>query len=179
MMSTATVTMSGSEKQVSEAEMQISSIKMHRKNARSFVNWQQLRPPNEAKIIEKVLFVLVISVYTKTLYPSIPGGDSGELVAESCHLGVAHPPGYPLYLLIHHACFQCMRFLASLSSIANVHPAVVANFVSALCDTFTSIFLFRSILLWISWPRYDSKQLPLYAPIAASIAAVSVRQYMF
>lgn len=28
------------------------------------------------------------------------GGDSGELLAESCNLGVAHPPGYPLFVLI-------------------------------------------------------------------------------
>jgi hypothetical protein len=34
--------------------------------------------------------------------PSIPGGDSGELVAEACELGTAHPPGYPLYTLVVH-----------------------------------------------------------------------------
>lgn len=27
---------------------------------------------------------------------------SGELVAEGCNLGKAHPPGYPLYTLIMH-----------------------------------------------------------------------------
>ena len=47
-------------------------------------------------------FIVAITVYTKTLMPSIPGGDSGELVAESCELGTAHPPGYPLYTLVVH-----------------------------------------------------------------------------
>ena len=47
-------------------------------------------------------FIIAITVYTKTLMPSIPGGDSGELVAESCELGTAHPPGYPLYTLVVH-----------------------------------------------------------------------------
>ena len=47
-------------------------------------------------------FVLALAVYTKTLMPSIPGGDSGELVAEACELGTAHPPGYPLYTLVVH-----------------------------------------------------------------------------
>jgi hypothetical protein len=28
------------------------------------------------------------------------GGDSGELVAEGCILGTAHPPGYPLLTMI-------------------------------------------------------------------------------
>lgn len=30
----------------------------------------------------------------------LPGGDSGELLAEACVGGVAHPPGYPLLLLL-------------------------------------------------------------------------------
>ena len=47
-------------------------------------------------------FIISLAVYTKTLMPSIPGGDSGELVAESCELGTAHPPGYPLYTLVVH-----------------------------------------------------------------------------
>lgn len=28
------------------------------------------------------------------------GGDSGELLAESCQLGTAHPPGYPLFTIL-------------------------------------------------------------------------------
>lgn len=44
----------------------------------------------------------VLVVYSSTLYPSVAGGDSGELVAESCHLGVSHPPGYPLFNMLVH-----------------------------------------------------------------------------
>ncbi len=32
-------------------------------------------------------------VYAWTLYPTVAGGDSGELVAQGCSLGIAHPPG--------------------------------------------------------------------------------------
>ena len=39
---------------------------------------------------------LSFAVYFKTLYPHVPGGDSGELIAAAYQLGVAHPPGYPL-----------------------------------------------------------------------------------
>ena len=49
-----------------------------------------------------VTFGVVFAIYWKTLMPSIPGGDSGELVAESCELGTAHPPGYPLYTILVH-----------------------------------------------------------------------------
>ena len=34
-----------------------------------------------------VISGVVLGVYFRTLYKSIPGGDAGELVAESCTLG--------------------------------------------------------------------------------------------
>src|SRR5262245_44102481 len=42
-------------------------------------------------------------VYLVTLHRSVPAGDSGELMTAARILGVAHPPGYPLYTLIAHA----------------------------------------------------------------------------
>jgi len=41
-----------------------------------------------------------LGVYIPTLYPSVPGGDSGELIVAAHTLGVAHPPGYPLFTLL-------------------------------------------------------------------------------
>lgn len=52
-----------------------------------------------------MVFFLVYFVYNLSLYGSVPGGDSGELVAESCQLGTPHPPGYPLHTLLS-AIFQ-------------------------------------------------------------------------
>jgi hypothetical protein len=45
----------------------------------------------------------VLAVYAPTLYPSVPGGDSGELIVAAHALGVAHPPGYPLFTLLAKA----------------------------------------------------------------------------
>ncbi len=42
----------------------------------------------------------VFILYCLTLCPTVYVGDSGELTTASAVLGVAHPPGYPLYLLI-------------------------------------------------------------------------------
>ena len=41
-------------------------------------------------------------VYALTVEHSVPSGDSGELIAAASVLGVAHPPGYPLYMLLGH-----------------------------------------------------------------------------
>ncbi len=43
-----------------------------------------------------------LAVYAATLQRSLPAGDSGELIAVARTLGVAHPPGYPLYTLLGH-----------------------------------------------------------------------------
>lgn len=41
-------------------------------------------------------------VYGWTLWPSIAGGDNGELVGAACSLGIIHPPGYPLFTMLGH-----------------------------------------------------------------------------
>ncbi|XP_073466522.1 protein O-mannosyl-transferase TMEM260 [Aquarana catesbeiana] len=49
------------------------------------------------------VFMCVLGVYIKTIHPSVPGGDSGELITAAYELGVAHPPGYPLFTLLAKA----------------------------------------------------------------------------
>ena len=39
-------------------------------------------------------------VYGLTLSPSVGAGDSGELILAAHSLGIPHPPGYPLWLLL-------------------------------------------------------------------------------
>ena len=41
-----------------------------------------------------------LGVYFYTLGPTITGEDSGELVTAAYHLGIAHPPGYPIWCLL-------------------------------------------------------------------------------
>jgi hypothetical protein len=48
------------------------------------------------------IFITVYVVYYYTLFPSIPGGDAGEIAAEACQLGTAHPPGYPLFTMMNN-----------------------------------------------------------------------------
>ncbi|NXC01210.1 TM260 protein, partial [Orthonyx spaldingii] len=45
----------------------------------------------------------VAALYTATLPPALPGGDAGELITAAYELGVAHPPGYPLFTLLAKA----------------------------------------------------------------------------
>lgn len=42
--------------------------------------------------------LITAAIYAASPLHRFPGGDSGELMAEACVNGVAHPPGYPLLL---------------------------------------------------------------------------------
>jgi hypothetical protein len=63
-------------------------------------------------------------VYAVTVHPSLPTGDSGELISAASVLGVAHPPGYPLYTLLGHAAMW----------LPFGEPAVRMNLLSAVLD---------------------------------------------
>ena len=49
------------------------------------------------------VFAAYLLLGTFSLCPSVSFGDSGEFVASSAVLGIAHAPGYPLFSLFGHA----------------------------------------------------------------------------
>jgi hypothetical protein len=56
-----------------------------------------------ARFYPLVAFLIPLVVYGLTLAPSLPPQhDSGELTTAAAVLGIAHPPGYPLYTLVGH-----------------------------------------------------------------------------
>lgn len=68
------------------------------------------------------VFAVSLAVYLYTMAPTVTLVDSGELILASAGLGVAHPPGFPLYLILAH--------LASLIPLGNI--AVRVHAASAL-----------------------------------------------
>lgn len=80
-------------------------------------------------------FVIPTVVYIWFLTPNINTGDAGELVTSAYFLGIAHPPGYPLYLIILK-----LFFFLPLGNIA-----FRAALVSALFGALT-IFLISKIV---------------------------------
>ncbi|MGB1597536.1 MAG: protein O-mannosyl-transferase family, partial [Promethearchaeia archaeon] len=49
-----------------------------------------------------VLASVCVAVFAATQFPTVPGGDSGELIVAACSLGIPHPPGYPLHTMLGH-----------------------------------------------------------------------------
>nr|XP_035964887.1 transmembrane protein 260 isoform X8 [Halichoerus grypus] len=73
------------------------------------------------------VFAGVAAVFTLTLPPSVPGGDSGELITAAHELGVAHPPGYPLFTLVAKLAIMLFPF------------GSVAYRVNLLCGLFGAV----------------------------------------
>jgi len=49
-----------------------------------------------------VLFLVLLGLYLSTCVPALLFEDTGEFATGAAVLGVAHPPGYPLFLLLGH-----------------------------------------------------------------------------
>ena len=77
------------------------------------------------------VFLVALLLYCCTLAPTVTLTDSGELIVVAHGLGVAHPPGVPLWVMLAH--------LASLVPLGNV--AVRINFSSALFAALASAML--------------------------------------
>ncbi|HEV3149151.1 MAG TPA: DUF2723 domain-containing protein [Chthoniobacterales bacterium] len=78
-----------------------------------------------------MVFLAALFLYSWTLAPTVTLTDSGELIVVAHGLGVAHPPGVPLWAILAH--------LASLVPLGNV--AVRINFSSALFAALASAML--------------------------------------
>jgi hypothetical protein len=99
-----------------------------------------------------VLFVVILCVYIPTLYPSVPGGDSGELLAAVCQLGVAHPPGYPLWTMLSYVFVRVLDFVPMIREPdcetcafpIERNVAWRVNLSSAVYASFAAMFVFKA-----------------------------------
>ncbi len=80
-----------------------------------------------------LVFVVTQIVYLKTMTITVPFWDSGEFIATSKILGIPHPPGTPLYVLIG-------RVFAMLAPFAQVATRV--NWLSALASSLGAAFTY-------------------------------------
>ena len=95
------------------------------------------------------IFLISLAVYVLTLAPTVTFVDSGELILATKALGVAHPPGFPLYLILTH--------LASVVPVGSIAARV--NFASALYGALAASVIFLLVVetLVVSHRRTDKK----------------------
>jgi len=92
-------------------------VKSTRETSGKMISWSRAE-----LLCAGAVFLVALVVYGWTLAPTVTPTDSGELILAAYGLGVAHPPGVPLWIMLTH--------IASLIPIGNV--AVRINFSSAV-----------------------------------------------
>ncbi len=88
--------------------------------------------------IAAAAFVLTLAVYGLTSAQHVLGGDSGEFATLAATGGVAHPPGYPLYILL----LRALRWLPA------VEPAHRASLITALIGSANGALFYRACRAW-------------------------------
>lgn len=77
----------------------------------------------------------VAAMYVPCVQRTVPGGDSGELITTACELGVAHPPGYPLFTLLARLFILLLPSLSPAHSINLMSALLGAAACGSLCLT--------------------------------------------
>lgn len=108
-----------------------------------------------------VVFLTTQVVYLLTMNLSCPFWDSGEFITTSYILGIPHPPGTPLYVLIGRL-FTLLPF---------GQVATRVNFLSAFASALTALFSYLVIVyLARRWARREETRLDLWLAIGGGVA---------
>jgi hypothetical protein len=89
---------------------------------------------SQSSAIDLLLGLLFFALYCFTLIPSALPADNGEFQLVAWKLGIAHPPGYPLYTMVG---WLFSRFFAS--------PAFALNLLSAILASITLVIVSRTV----------------------------------
>ena len=85
-----------------------------------------------------IIFLIASFVYLSTIEQTVSFWDCGEYIATAYKLEVGHPPGAPLFQLFG-------RIFALFANQGTSEVAIAINMMSALCSSFTILFLFWTI----------------------------------
>ncbi len=84
-------------------------------------------------------FAVALFTYISTAAPGLLPADAGEFQWIAARMGVAHPPGYPLYVLVGHLFIRLLPIGS---------PAYRLNLMSALLAAATLVLISRAARSW-------------------------------
>ena len=96
------------------------------------------------KIFAAIVFLFSLIIYIATMAPTTSFWDCGEFIACSYTLGVPHPPGTPLYLLLGNVFSNLFFFIDDIGARVNL----ISPIVSALSVMFLYLIIVQLIKIW-------------------------------
>jgi len=81
---------------------------------------------NLNRIIAAGIFLVAEALYLSTMAPTFSFWDCGEVIATSYTLGIPHPPGAPLYLLVGHL-FSHLPFFHDIGARINLFSTLISS----------------------------------------------------
>ncbi|GAK57413.1 hypothetical protein U27_04380 [Candidatus Vecturithrix granuli] len=157
------------------------------KNSGCFRNFEDSFPQQRNRTMKKLQLnylpyqiyagfagMVVFWVYVQTLAPTVSFFDSGELIAAAYTLGVAHPPGYPLYVLLGwvfsklpfgEGAYRLNLMSACFSTLAALMVFLITHLILAVCPQTTTTESSRNT------PDPEQIFIPIISLIAALIFA--------
>jgi len=109
-------------------------------------------------IFAVLVFIISAFVYLKTVAPTTSFWDCGEFITCSYILGVPHPPGAPLYILIGRI-FSMIPFVEDIGMRVNI----ISSLASAITVMFTYLIIVRLIVMFRGKPRDIYDRLIIYS----------------
>lgn len=94
---------------------------------------------NGDRLVALIVFCALFGIYLATLAPDITLWDSGEFNAAIASLGIPHPPGTPLYVLLARVWS---------AALAMVPQAMAVNALSSLATAAGCALLARAMARW-------------------------------
>ncbi len=110
------------------------------------------------RIIAAIVFAISFVVYCATVAPTTSYWDCGEFIACSYIMGVPHPPGAPLFILVGRL-FSMVPFVEDIGLRVNM----ISVIVSALTVMFTYLIGVRLIRAWRGIPESSEEKLIAYS----------------
>jgi len=97
---------------------------------------------NTEKSLASALFFLTFIVYFNTMAPTVSFWDTGEFIATSHILGIPHPPGSPLFLLIGKF-FSLLPISSDIAFRVNISSPIFSAFTISLLFLICNQFIER------------------------------------
>jgi len=125
-------------------------------------------------------FIILFLFYLFSLNPILPTGDAGELITASYLLGIAHPPGYPLYTelgkLFTFLPFGNIGYRVSLiPCFFSILTLILIYLITRILTIKNSIFpLIAVLFLGVSYSFYFQTIIGKFYPVNALIVLLLV-----